>query len=91
MNTKLQKTIREIERAKAKIAELQALLPEMEKQKVDMENTEIVRLVRSAYVAPKDLQAFLQSLKARLEPPAAAELEPAVESDPIGVEDGSDA
>jgi hypothetical protein len=64
MNTKLQKTVREIERTKEKIAELQVLLPELEKQKTDLENTEIVKAVRSAYVAPGDLANFLASYRA---------------------------
>jgi hypothetical protein len=63
MNPKLQKTIAEIERTKAKIAELQTLLPELEKQKTDIENTEIIKAVRSAYVKPGDVNAFIASLK----------------------------
>jgi hypothetical protein len=66
MNQKLQKTVREIERANAKIAELQALLPELEAQKTDLENTEIVKAVRSACVAPGDLADFLASYRAEL-------------------------
>ncbi|MDR2088517.1 MAG: DUF4315 family protein [Clostridiales Family XIII bacterium] len=66
MNPKLQKTVREIERTKEKIAELQALLPELEKQKTDLENTEIVKAVRSACVAPGDLADFLASYRAEL-------------------------
>jgi hypothetical protein len=64
MNPKLQKTVREIERTKAKIAELQALLPELEAQKTDLENTEIVKAMRSACVAPGDLADFLASYRA---------------------------
>jgi hypothetical protein len=60
MNPKIQKTVREIERARAKLAELQALLPELEKQKTELENLEIVRLVRSARIAPSDLPEFLR-------------------------------
>jgi hypothetical protein len=63
MNPKLQKIIRDIERTKTKIAELQALLPELEKQKTELENLEIVRAVRSVNIAPGDLAAFLRTLK----------------------------
>ena len=63
MNQRIQKTIDEIERTKAKIAELQALVPELERKKTDLENTEIVRLVRSANVAPGDISAFIASIK----------------------------
>jgi hypothetical protein len=72
MNPKIQKAAREIERTKAKIAELQALLPELEKQKTELENTEIVRLVRSANVAPEELGDFLRSIRAVNQPPAAS-------------------
>ena len=63
MNPRIQKTIDEIERTKAKIIELQALLPELERRRTDLENTEIVKLVRSANVAPGDIAEFIESLK----------------------------
>jgi hypothetical protein len=76
MNTKLQKTIREIERVKAQLAELQALLPELEKRKTDIENTEIIRAVRSVCVAPGDLDAVLAAYRAELTGSPAAATEP---------------
>ena len=63
MNQKIIKTIEEIERTRAKIAELQALLPELERRRVEMENTEIIRLVRSASISPGDLPEFIEALK----------------------------
>ena len=63
MTTKLEKTIREIARTKAKILELQALLPELERQRTELENAEIVRVVREASVAPADLAAFLRTIR----------------------------
>ena len=63
MNQKIQKIIDEIERTKAKITELQALLPELERKRVEMENNEIIRLVRSASIAPADLPEFLAAIK----------------------------
>jgi len=63
MNQRIQKAIDEIERTKAKIAELQALLPELERKLTNLENTEIVKLVRSANVAPGDIAAFIESIK----------------------------
>jgi len=64
MNQKIKKVIDEIERTKAKITELQILLPELERKRIDMENTEIIKLVRSAEILPAELPAFLESLKA---------------------------
>jgi len=63
MNQRIQKIIDEIERTKTKIAELQALLPELERKRVEMENNEIIRLVRSASIAPTDLPEFLEAIK----------------------------
>ena len=63
MNQRIQKAIEEIERTKARIAELQALLPELERKKLDLENTEILKLVRSANIAPGDIAAFIESIK----------------------------
>ena len=63
MNPKIKKVIDEIDRTKAKITELQTLLPELERKRIDMENTEIIKLVRSADILPAELPAFIESLK----------------------------
>jgi len=70
VNAKLQKIDREIERTTTKIAELQLLLPELERQKTDLENTEIIRLVRSVSIAPGELEEFLRAYRAELAQPA---------------------
>jgi prefoldin subunit 5 len=66
LNPKLQKVNRDIERARAKIAELETLIPELEKQKTDLENAEVVKAFRSANVAPADFTAFIEAYKANL-------------------------
>ena len=63
MNPKIEKITDEIERVKAKIAQLQELLPGLERKKTDLENTEIVRAVRSANVAPGDIASFIGTIK----------------------------
>ncbi|MCL2078758.1 MAG: DUF4315 family protein [Oscillospiraceae bacterium] len=63
MNQRIQKIDNEIERTKAKIAELQALLPELERKKTEMENNEVLRLLRSANIAPGEVAAFVESIK----------------------------
>jgi len=63
LNPKLQKVIREIERTREKIAELQAALPVLEKQKTELENAEIIKAFRSADVAPGDFTAFIEAYK----------------------------
>ena len=66
MNTKIKKADNDIEKTKTKIAELQALLPELERKKMELENAEIVRLVRNnANVELEHLNDFLESLKER--------------------------
>ena len=63
MNPKIQKTIAEIEKTRAKVTELTARLRELEAQRIDMENTEIVGLFRSANVAPQDLADFIRNCR----------------------------
>lgn len=72
MNPKIQKTISEIERTRQKISELQARLRELEVQRTDLENTEIVSLFRSIDVAPHELADFIREYKVQpLSSPAA--------------------
>ena len=63
MNPRLQKIISDIERTKAKITELQELLPELERKKIDFENAEFIKMVRSLDVAPGDLTDFIEAYK----------------------------
>lgn len=67
MNSRINKVIDDIEKTKNKIAELQALLPELERKRVDMENNEIIRLVRSANIKPAEFPAFIKEVKAERE------------------------
>jgi len=62
MNPKINKIIDEIARTKARIVELQALLPKLERKRIDMENTEIIKTVRNANITPADLPEFIASL-----------------------------
>lgn len=52
MNGKIQKVEAEIEKVKAKITAQQARLRELEQQKTELENTEIVGMVRGLDVSP---------------------------------------
>jgi len=63
MNPKIKKTQDELERTKAKIIELQALVPQLERSITDMENTEIIRLFRSANISLTELPALIASIK----------------------------
>ena len=66
MNPKLQKVNREIERAKEKIAELQALLPTLEATRTKLENAEVIKVFRSADVAPDEFTAFIAAYRANM-------------------------
>ena len=57
---KLDKIEKEMQRTRDKISELQARLKELDGQKTEQENLQIVQLVRSMRLSPQELKAFLQ-------------------------------
>lgn len=61
-NKKIAKIDADIAKTKGKLAELQALLKEQERQKLELENTNIVDMVRGLNISLADLPALLQSL-----------------------------
>jgi len=63
MNPKIVKIDAEIDKIKAKISELQARLRELARQKTELENTEIVELVRDVDVTPQELAAFIRAFR----------------------------
>lgn len=63
MNKKIEKVCAEIDKTKAKISEYNARLRELERQKTELENTEIVELVRSVEAAPAELAAFIKAFR----------------------------
>ena len=60
MNPKIEKLEKEIDRTKAKIAEMQAKLRKLEEQKTDLENTDYVAVARSFHLTPQELADFLK-------------------------------
>ena len=63
MNQTIQKIVTEIEKVKGKIATQQARLRELEQQKTELENTEIVGMVRGLEVTPEDLASIIQAIR----------------------------
>ncbi|WP_195612506.1 DUF4315 family protein [[Clostridium] symbiosum] len=57
---KLDKIEREMQKTREKIAEYQNRLKELEAQKTECENLQIVQLVRSLRLSPQELKTFLQ-------------------------------
>ena len=63
MNNKLTKLQMEIDKIKQKISEQQTKLRELEHQKTEIENTEIVELVRSMKMNTSELSNFLKAYR----------------------------
>lgn len=58
---KIDRIEREIEKTREKITEFQNTLKELEAQRTEQENMQIVQLVRSMYMTREELAAFLRS------------------------------
>ena len=63
MNAKIQRVCNEIEKSKGKIAAEQARLRELEKQKTEFENLEIINAVRGMNISFADLAEMLKQAK----------------------------
>ena len=61
--SKSQKIQADIDKVKAKIAEQQARLKELEQKKLEAENTEIVDIVRGMSISLEELPLVLQQLR----------------------------
>ena len=65
MNPRIQKVTAEIERVKEKLAAQQQRLRELEQQKTELENSEIVGVVRGLDVTPEELASLLRTLRGK--------------------------
>lgn len=77
----------DIEKTRTKIGELQARLRELERQKTEQENTEIIELVRAIDATPEELKTMLRALMESQRQQAMTSLAPQIEDDS---EDGDD-
>ena len=75
---KLTKLQMEIDKIKQKISEQQTRLRELEQQKTEIENTEIVELVRSMKMNSSELSTFLKAYREKTDAPI---LMPATQED----------
>ena len=75
---KLTKLQMEIDKIKQKISEQQTRLRELEQQKTEIENTEIVELVRSMKMNTSELSTFLKAYREKTDAPI---LMPATQED----------
>lgn len=62
MNTKIERLSKEIEKTKGKINEQQVRLRDLEKQKTELENLDIVSTVRGMNISFADLADLLKSV-----------------------------
>ena len=65
MAKRLSRIERDIERLKEKISEYQQQLKELEAEKTEQENLQIIQLVRSMNMKPDEFAAFLRSAPLR--------------------------
>ena len=65
MNTKLQKTAKEIEWLERKISDYQARLRDLKRLQTDLENADIVAAVRGVDVPHDELTEFIRMFKER--------------------------
>ena len=63
MSKKRERILLNISNTKEKIADLQDKLRELERQKTELENTEIVELVRSTKMNTTELATFLKAYR----------------------------
>ena len=75
MNAKIKKINAEYEKNAAKIAELQARQKELDKQRTELENLDIVGMVRSMGMTPEELAALIEASKNGQMAPAMTEKE----------------
>ena len=61
MASKLDRIEKDIQKTKSKIAEYQKQLRELEAQKIEQENLQIIQLVRGMNMKPEEFAAFLRS------------------------------
>lgn len=63
MNAKIERVSKDIEKTKEKIDEFQARLRDLEKQKTELENIEIVEAVRGTDIPLADLASVLKAFR----------------------------
>ena len=68
MNPKIQRVTKEMEKTRDKIGALQARLRDLEKQKTELENTEIISAVRGMDISLTELADMLKAASGQVGP-----------------------
>ena len=72
MNPKIQKVMEEIEKTKTKITEHQIRLRELERQKTELENAEIIAIFRKEKMTEDEFARFVNAMNAKASPSSGA-------------------
>ena len=78
---KTERIVAEIEKTKTKIGELQARVRDLERQKTELENTEIIGLVRAIEATPAELAVMLRAMMESQRQQAMTSLAPQITED----------
>ena len=65
MNPKIERITNEIEKLRGKMTAYQNRLRELERQKTELENADIIAAVRGVDIAPDELAAFIRMFRAQ--------------------------
>jgi hypothetical protein len=65
LNPKVEKITAEIEKIRRKISNYQTRLRDLERQKVELENADIIAMVRGVDIPPDEFATFVQMFKAQ--------------------------
>ena len=65
MNPRIEKITAEIEKVKVKLSSYQTRLRDLERQKTELENADILSMVRGMDVMPDEFAAFVRMFKAQ--------------------------
>ena len=63
MNPKLKKVIDEMEKTKVKISDMQSRMRDLERQKTELENADIIAMIRGIDVPPDEFGEFVRLFK----------------------------
>ena len=63
MNPKLKKLIDEMEKTKVKISDMQSRMRDLERQRTELENADIIAMIRGIDVPPDEFGEFVRLFK----------------------------
>lgn len=86
MNPKLKKVTDEMEKTRTKIAELQSRFRDLERQKTELENADIIAMVRGIDVPPDEFGEFVRLFKEQQKTKAVPDMDYETDKEDVTVE-----